>query len=452
VQITGQKKPANMSDLFLKIHDQLPVFAVESDDFTVLYTPGFFWRIKTVPVHELLHSLKNPQAIKNPEDKNAILSILKLAQEAVTKWELQKQIPFSPDCLTIHVGSDCQLNCSYCYSKAGGTDNKLLFGFPDIAAIETLFRYIGETKAKNSEPFTVVYHGSGEPTFHWKNLVDSYNTISTIAGNNGLQIFTYIATNGCLTYEQIDWLAENMDLIGISCDGPDAIRQKQRTSGTIQYPSIEEVCVRILEKGGKFENRVTITPDTLPHFEEIVSYLILECMSQKIRIEPVFLDNENGFKVEDAEEFLKRFTSSLNYAEKYGVDISYAGVRMDEQHGTYCDVQRNTLRLTVDNVTRNCFCFMSDDTFCITGKLNKDLSAFHLSNEIQDLKTRSLQIPENCNDCINIYHCSRGCPDHCILNDHHYLHQELNPFRCRLHQLIAVERVKYSAINHTNLC
>jgi sulfatase maturation enzyme AslB (radical SAM superfamily) len=437
-----------MSDFFLKVHDHLPVFKVNNNGSIILYTPGFSLNIKEVSDPELIRILKNPDKIENHELRNAIISILKKAAEAVDKWEKQKETPFSPECLTIHVGSECNLNCSYCYSGAGGNENKALFGFPDPDAIRTLFRYIAERRIMNRDPFTVVFHGSGEPTFHWQELISSFQTISTIAEQHRLKIFTYIATNGCLEEEQIDWLSKNMDLIGISCDGPPSIHQKQRPSVSRNCIPIEEVCKRILKNGGQFDIRVTVTPETISQLVIITAYLIEECSTRRIRIEPVYLAGDNGFSVEEADFFYERFTEARKFAEQRGVSLSYSGVRLEEQHGTYCDVLRNTLRLTADDVTRNCFCYMIDKTEYITGRFNSEKSFFDLVPGIQELKEKAFGIPDECKQCINVYHCSRGCPDFCILGNGSDM--KLSQFRCRLHQLLAVDRISSLVLNKHN--
>lgn len=436
-----------MSELFLKVHDLLPIYKIDFGKYILLYTPGYSFKIKAIPIQELIDLLKNPERIEDESTRNSIKFILKNAMEAIDKWEYLKKMPFSPECLTIHVGNECNLSCSYCYSKVENTGNKNIVGYPSLDAIKLLIDYIIKNKKTRNERITVVFHGSGEPTFHWEKLVDSYESICLIAVEKELSVFYYTATNGCITESQIDWLAKKMDLIGISCDGPSIIQHKQRFSNNLQYLPIEKVCERILNKGGKFDIRVTVTRETISSLAEITTYLIDECKATNIRIEPVYLAKENGFFEEDAEMFFRHFTEAQNIAKRLGVNFDYSGMRMAELHGSYCDVMRNTIRLTADNVTRNCFCFMSDKEGFITGRYSKNESKFYLSSEINELRKKSFEIPTECFDCINIFHCSRGCPDYCIFEGEQSKNKKLNTFRCHLHQLIAVERIKESAIN-----
>jgi sulfatase maturation enzyme AslB (radical SAM superfamily) len=202
-----------------------------------------------------------------------------------------------------------------------------------------------------------------------------------------------------------------------------------------------------LEKSGKFDIRVTVTRETISQLESITAYLIEECHTRNIRIEPIYLAGDNGFSVEEADYFYERFTEARKFAKQRGVSLSYCGVRMEEQHGTYCDVLRNTLRLTADVVTRNCFCFMNNNPEYITGRFNSEKSFFDLVTGIQDLKEKALQIPDMCKQCINVYHCSRGCPDYCIYGNESDM--KFSEFRCRLHQLLAVERIRSLVFNRS---
>jgi uncharacterized protein len=428
-----------MSELFKKIHDTLPVFQIDNGEEIIFYTPGYYLIIKATELNDSLLFLKHPITTEKQNQNNDLLNLLSKAEEVRFRWETNKKIPFSPECLTIHAGIECNLNCSYCYSKTENTGNKDLSGFPAIRSVEMICENIAEEVRQNSGRLTVVWHGSGEPTWHWHQLVEMYKYISAFSVSRNFRIFNYIATNGCLSLEQVDWLAENMDVIGISCDGPPDIQRMHRSGQSGKYLPLKELTRRIIEKEGRFEVRVTVTKDSISRQSEIVRYLIEELKADTIRIEPVYLAGDNGFQEKDAELFLENYIEALNFADQNGVKLDYAGVRLNELHGTYCDVLRNTLRLTSDGLTRNCFSFMKNDPEFITGRCSETHREFHISSGIDEIKKKTLKIPSECNDCINVYHCSRGCPDYCIYQEKD---QQLNSFRCRLHQLITVEEIK----------
>jgi radical SAM protein with 4Fe4S-binding SPASM domain len=435
-----------MVNLFHKVHEKLPVFLIPDGKEIVLYTPGYSQKLGLFSIQEIKQFVNSPQNITIPELIAPIHNIINKAHEAVNNWELKKQKPFSPECLTIHSGSDCNLNCSYCYSKVEKTTNTKITGFPDLNSIEIACRQIAEIRQKDTKQMTVVFHGSGEPTYHWPKLVEAHSTIKAIAQEYQIKLFTYIATNGTLTEKQIDWLILNFDLIGISCDGPPAIHEKQRGSGNL---STEEVCNRIFQKNGRFEIRATITPESLCNLLEITEYLINPCKTKTIRIEPVYL-NKNGFSEPQADEFSEQFFKSLSYASSRGVSFTYAGVRLNEQHSTYCDVLRNTYRITSDGNIRNCFCYMYNKDGFINGTIKNNPLVVEMNPAIKNILQLALSIPEDCAKCINIYHCSRGCPEFCFFNNGDSSDISLNKFRCRMHQLLAVEQIKRLSkyVNH----
>jgi len=405
----------------------------------VLYTPGYSIRIKGIPCENLKSVLRNPAEIKDVNLRSLIINLLAQARDSVNKWESQKGSPFTPECLIIHVGCECNFKCTYCYASIDKTGNRNMRGFPDPIAIKKVAGYITEQLKSDSPKMVLAFHGAGEPSYNWDRLTNTLQTIKKISELNDVKLFKYIATNGCLDEKQTRWLAENMDLIGLSCDGPPDIQFTQRGSGRNNHLPVEKICRIILSTGGRFDFRVTVTPETVERLPEIAEYLIEECRAGNIRVEPVYLAGDKGFREEDAEIFFNKFITARDLAQKHKTGISYPGVRIHELHSTYCDVSRNVIRLTADGKTRNCFCFISDREGFITGKYNYSKSKFILKADIKELKNKAFTIPDDCYNCINIYHCSRGCPDFCLFENDYYLYPKLNSFRCRLHQLIAVD-------------
>lgn len=430
--------------VYRKAHNRLPIFLVKGDNSDILYTPGYFIKIKKIDFSHLSHLLDFPGHIINVSARAEIIHLLTKAGDVMKKWESQALKPFANKCLTIHTGNECNQDCSYCYSKKSRYKNNQISGFPRQEFIEAVFNYMAENSDKEDPQMTVVFHGSGEPTIHWQKICDTYQTVISAAEKYRIKIFTYLATNGCLDDTRIAWLARNIDVTGISCDGPPDISEMQRVRDRTKYFSIKKVCERLLNKGGRFIIRSTITLNSLTRQEEIARYLIQELHARELHFEPVYLAGRSGFKVADAETFFNNFKKAKDYAAENGAVLEYSGVRLNELHGPYCDVLRDTLRISSEGLSHNCFCNFSVSPEFITGYFNEKMSVFNIGSLIQALKAEASGIPDKCNDCINIYHCSRGCPDFCI-----YLQNKTNnkpdAFRCRLHQLIAVSTIRESA-------
>ncbi len=430
-----------MNELFIKVHDTLPIFKIEHKQYQIVYTPGSFIILRNNSATDLKNMLNNPSQIENIQLQDAIYGVLNSAKQNVWEWERRKNEHFSPECLTIHVGYECNLNCEYCYSKI--VPGNKLKGFPKIEDIKSTFDYLVKKRVANSDQVTVVFHGSGEPTFHWEELQKAHGWISAAAKKMGIKIFYYLATNGYLKNEKVTWIAKNIDLIGISCDGPAEIQQKQR--GIEQYLPLTETCEILRSKNTKYDIRTTITPETVTKQLEIVKYFINDLQAERIRIEPVYL-MQNTFQLKHSQEFFDNFIKAQEFAQQNGVSLEYSGVRVHELHGTYCDVLRSTLRLTPDGLLRNCFCKIQNNDELILGEIDNNQDHITINKLINEIKQKAFKIPEECNNCINVFHCSRGCPDFCIFDEQKP--NKLNPFKCKLNQLIAVHQIKLMSDNN----
>lgn len=415
-----------MQPLFYKIHQELPLFAIPNKGDFIIYTSGYFTVLKDFSKEQLRDFFNQPNICNDTETRQVIENLLETAKNNIHVWNAKNKQTFNPECLTIHTGSECNLNCSYCYSKQQNITPK---GFPGLSKVKGCLEFMLANMPKNNKTLNIVYHGSGEPTYHWNKLVEANNFINEFARQNKRSTFKYIATNGIISKEKAIWLAQNINVIGISCDGPGDIQEIQRQPLTNSNLSLKQTCKTIADAGGRFEIRTTITQETINKQKQIATYLIQELNAPKIRFEPFYL-SENSFSKAQANTYYMHFIEAQNYAAMHNVELSYSGLRMDEMHASFCDQFRNNLRLTPSGIINNCFYKFTDKENNTIGKIIK--------NKVQlNLKTSSINVPQVCNECINLAHCSRGCPDYCIFDNT----TTLNEFKCELHKIIAVNNI-----------
>lgn len=427
-----------MSELFYKIHPVLPVFIVPSKQGSVLYTAGYQLLVKDD--RDRIESLISRWPDYKPDElQEEMILLLQKAEENVKAYTGFISSPPGNDCLTIHTGTECNRKCKYCFASRIFQGDIELNGFPDRDAVQEVFRFMIRSR-DNKRPFTVVYHGSGEPTYHFKELIECHDLLRQIAGREKISMRSYIATNGGMSNEVRAWIAGNIDITGISCDGPPEINSLQRPGGNDDYDTVEEFCRELQQKGRKYEIRATITRRSMQHLVGIVDYFIKNLKATTIRIEPVYLSETESFTREDADTFFMQYKAAAALSSKHGGSLSYAGVRHGEIHSTYCDTLRNTLRINPFGITGNCFIHFRDESRFLTGRYDSDKNKFTPDPEISKTRMESGRIPRECFKCINVLHCSRGCPDFCI-----HENVQLNAFRCRLHKLITTDYVLKNA-------
>jgi radical SAM protein with 4Fe4S-binding SPASM domain len=142
--------------------------------------------------------------------------------------------------------------------------------------------------------------------------------------------------------------------------------------------------------------------------------------------------------VDDARPFAENFLKASDLAESKGSQLDYSGVRINEIHSSFCDINRHNMRINPHNQIINCFCDVNNLRYPF-GTVNLSENRIEFS-DYEDLKNKPFEIRQECENCINVYHCSRGCPDHCVHCD-----DGLNGFRCLLNMELAVEMIRKQA-------
>ena len=394
-----------------RVHATLPAFRLERGGARVYYAPGC---VATGPSEELL----------------------RCAGEAQAAWQRLAEAPFAPECLTIYLNNRCNLACGYCYAAAGRGDGAPVI---DESAALGAAKLVARSCARKGRRFHLVLHGGGEPTLDWEAVVRLVEGTRAIAAEAGVAWFGFLATNGAIAQERAAWLGRELDLVEISCDGPPDIQDRQRplAGGGPTSPHIERTARVLREAGGRFQVRATITPETVERQSEIVGYLDQALGAVEMRFEPVY--RAGAFRPDQAEWFVEHFLEAQRQARARGCDLSISGARLDEIHGPFCGVLRDTLHLLPDGAATACF-FATDGrppgaAPFLVGKWEESRGEYLLDAEaIAAHRRKALALPPMCLDCINVCHCARECPDRCAVMG---AAPEVASFRCLVQRRLA---------------
>jgi uncharacterized protein len=401
----------------------LPIFLVAGGATTVAYTPGHL-------------------AVIRPEDgageglARAASALKAAALQTVEKWRQRQVEPYAPECLTVYLNNRCNLRCSYCYAASGRAAPQAVV---EEAAALAAAAYVLRNCAARGRPFHLVLHGGGEPTLEWTRVTGLVEATRSACRRENVAWFGFLATNGVLTASSARWLAANLSLIEISCDGPPDIQDRQRParSGRATSAFVERTARILREAGCPFEVRATITPESVERQAEIVEYLHAVLGAARVRFEPVYRvrSDRPAFRPDQAGWFAAAYRQAESRARALGVELALAGARLDEIHGPYCDLTRQVFHLLPDGGVSACF-FATDSAQlpgCIVGRW--DGREFALDGErIAERRRRAFEIPARCSDCVNAYHCARECPERCAV--------DAGPdgapgFRCELYRRLA---------------
>jgi sulfatase maturation enzyme AslB (radical SAM superfamily) len=436
---------------FAPLSDSLPVFTREAGDSQLYYAPGFVLRVLQEKRSAVEAEIAGAKPLSSPVEE-----LLRRATAAKARWNARFTQPYEPVCLTLYLDNRCNLACTYCYSDPAGPAP----ASTDPLRLETIGKaaeMVAQACSRRGLPLTLVLHGGGEPTFDLRLLKNALGVVDRTAERYQVATYKYLATNGVMPVETTHWIAAHFDLVGISCDGPADIQHRQRPlpNGANSSPFVERTADILRDLDTAFHVRVTVTPDTIHRQEEIVAYLCESLVPQEIHLEPVYAGGRqraDGFTTGEgtadtgqlAETFVSHFLRAQARARSAGIPLLFSGSRPWEIHGPFCQVFRDVLQLVPGDAVSPCF-KLSDARQ--VRRLNAQIDSltgesFILDGgKIETLRAALRQQPAQCRDCFNQYHCARGCPDACPLEE------DLRPaaFRCQVQMHLAGAAIERAA-------
>ena len=444
--------------LFEKIYPRLPIFRIDQTRHSVVYTPSHFVVVTIDEAEAISRAWQSGTRLRQQSVAGeAAAWIYKKAIERQEKYRRWQQDGFSPDCLTIYPSNCCNMRCIYCYA-AGSRPDRLKTPqasrpIVDIEVVAAAAQIVAATCRRRNRPFRLIMHGGGEPTLHWHLLQKIVRTTRTIAEQHQVDWLGHIATNGMLTKEQAVWIGHHFGSVGLSCDGPPDIQNHQRPlpSNGLSSEFIVRAAESIQSSRARLTVRATITPATIHRQEEIVAYVHSQLGVRQIRFEPGYrLDGKplDGFSPSHADVFVDHFIRAQGKARQLGGELSYSGVRPHEIHGPYCSLLRNVLHLLPNGLMTACFFSMEiskgSDRLPVVGHLDKAAGGFVFGQgRIARHRQQASHAPAVCRDCVNVWNCTHGCPDRCVVSMHEKKAPEMRTmqtaitgaeFRCRVNQ------------------
>lgn len=420
----------------------LPIFRRDSAEYATFYTPGCVC-VVTLADAGWFESTLSGSADQDNRWSAVLQQLAKLAQERMVCWQTAS---FEPECLTLYLHNDCNLQCVYCYADPAGRIGPRL----DPEAVVAAAHVVAAHCHRQGRLFYVVFHGGGEPTLYGNQVRDTLKQIENVALHHHVDPYYYIATNGVMSEKKARWLARHFHLIGLSCDGPPEIQERQRPcqTGYSSAKVLERTAHILHQENSVFHVRATITPQTAHRQAEIADYICHQLSPQEIHFEPVYAGGrsrvQERFERHQAGAFVSHFLEAQQVASRYGIPLTTSGSRPDAIHGPYCNLFRSVLNLVPGNVATACF-KMTDAAQCaqqglVIGALNTQTGCFEIDQaQIHTLCSRLAFCPPECTTCFNRYHCVQECPDLCWLDVNHPPQDQMcEPgFRCRVQKALS---------------
>ncbi|MGQ9600187.1 MAG: radical SAM protein [Anaerolineae bacterium] len=441
-------------------NDGLPIYRCRKAEYVLYYTPGL---VCVVHSHEA-QSFEASIASTEDEANGCGLTwggrLWQWAQDVIALAADRQEETFQPECLTLYLHNQCTLRCSYCFADPQPMDAPAL----DLETITAAAQLVAQNCREKDLRLYVVFHGGGEPTLDRHGLERILDVVDRIAAQYEVQPFYYLATSGVMSEETAVWLARNVHLVGLSCDGPAEVHDAQRPlwNGSGSSALVERTGHILREEGCPFHLRATITPTTWHRQAEIADYLCHQFSPEEIHIEPVYQGGRAGaefqWDIRLVEPFVHHFLQARAIARGHGIPLSCSGSRPAAIHGPYCHLFRQVLNLVPGDrqgprTGVATACFKTPDARSAwergvaVGARDPKTGRFEIDSErVRWLRQKLDARPNRCLSCFNRYHCAGDCPDRCPLDSNSRSADEQGGgFRCRVQRAIVAATLNEQA-------
>jgi sulfatase maturation enzyme AslB (radical SAM superfamily) len=398
----------------------LPIYQTCTGETGLVYTPGLIWIMTKTELREVIGDFQqkhiNPQAA----------AVVEKAKDVVQIHQSMRKADFQPTNITLYLNQKCNFECQYCFAIEKPNRSEEL----SLDACRAGLDLVGENCRQLNAPMTLAIHGGGEPILSFQKIQRILEHVQAVAEKKGIKIYKYIATNGVMPTEKARWVACHFDRVGISCDGPPEIQDKQRhySNHSTSNQLIEQTAKIIREHGKALDVRVTITPATVDQQPMIARYICENISPQEIHVEPVYLGKHTS--IEDCisparvDDFISFFLAAEETARQFGTAWKMSGARLNEVHSSYCHLWQQVLNLVPGDHATACFKLVNDREVLAKGfslgRYEKGRNIFVIDQANFHRLMTGMQTPDQCQGCFIQYQCSHACPNNCLLTHEFY--------------------------------
>lgn len=174
----------------------------------------------------LLRSLPqgDPQYTANLLDVAYSLGFISVNGKMHPKYAAKSAPPLGSHFLALHMTTDCNMRCAYCYNSSGQSVKKYL-------RAKTALSFIERACAELPAPLLNIDFLGGEPLLALDEVKEILHRAPLLAARHGKRLSFLLQTNGMLLTEETALLLKEHNVgVGVSIDGPAPWHDKYRRS------------------------------------------------------------------------------------------------------------------------------------------------------------------------------------------------------------------------------
>ncbi len=398
------------------------VFCIPCDGAYLLYAPlqNLLFAIDCRSFAALLTAgdgcCAPPSADPLAVEAGSVLTLLDTVPKQYPKT-VQAGEPFSPSRVMLSLTSRCQFACRYCYIRGGERAKDLPWPLAEAA-----LRFgLDARRDASTRPFTVEFHGEGEPALNWSVLERAVRFVEVEAGARGLQPEFQLGTNGMLSADQVAFLAEHRMQVTLSMDGLRAAMDAQRPmrGGGSSFDAVTRTIQLLDAHRVAYSIRCTVGDGNRDELPEWIRFLGTQTGCRMVAIEPVAdvgRADGAGPVAADVSDFVALLKLAREEGIRHGITVHSAELQLAGPRRSFCSGCGSALNFCVstEGIVSSCYGVLDGqdpraEIFCY-GHYDPQAGAFHLDEQrIARLQSLAPADKGRCRTCFARWSCAGGC-------------------------------------------
>lgn len=312
----------------------------------------------------------------------------------------------------------CNLQCSYCFE---GTHSNHKAMDPQMVK-NGIVKMFSDAKELNKKLISFSLFG-GEPSMNWEAVEIAITTAKMLENETGIKCYKAIVTNGVMSTERAVFLADNMDFVYFSFDGPKELflLQRKPKGGNEVYDKIFSNAQEVYKRGTYLSFKVTVTKHTIEHLKEIDDFFSYHFPTCGRLYQPCMVAEEDDLYISFG-YFLKKYSELKRYSIfKRNMTTS---LYKNKPSDRFCNLMiRNVVYPdgSVLSCHRSNMCIQDDvvkKTFFV-GNCDSDGIITRDKRKQEYMESFTVNSISSCKLCPMRYHCCGGCATIKLLSGNH---------------------------------
>ena len=389
--------------------DDNEIFALPLSDAWLLYAP--LHDLSALINDAALEALRDTEKRKSDSSIEKIRAIISRAPESTPS---PREGEFQPAFLGLIPTRECNLDCAYCGFRAGSDATGEM---PRELINQSIKWFVGTLKDQGREVLHLHFFG-GEPLYKPELVKYAVQVAKEEAAGKGLQARFEVSTNGVMNEETARFVADNIDVVVFSLDGPADIHDRHRPAhdGSSSFDIIYRNA-RLFSAGKcGLHLRACITSETVMRMVEIAEWFCAEFRPQTVCFETLQPSPESataGLKPPDPWEFASKYIDAAGVLEGKGIETVYATSDISKLRVSFCPVGSDAVIVSPDGKAAGCYLLERDwqargldlslGRFAETGEFVLD------EDSVSRLRSLNVLYYPRCRNCFCRRHCAGAC-------------------------------------------